>query len=508
MGESRTARSVRNIIWAFINKIVVIIMPFVVRTVILYKLGAEYTGVNSLFTSLLAMLSLAELGFSNAMVYCMYEPIHNNDTETICAIMKLYKRIYRMIGLFILNAGIVVLFFVPKFIKGPVPTDINIYILYLMYLVNTVVSYFLFAYKASLLTAYQRNDIISMVGVSCNMIMYIIQIANLLLISNFYAYTVVLPVCTIATNIIYECVSKKLYPEIVCCGEVTFDLKSKIKKRVIGVMLYKFSSTTRTSFDSVIISSFLGLTILTQYQNYFMIISSAIGVLSVISNAVTASVGEAIVSKCIDDNYNDFRKFVFIYMWLSGFCAVCIYVMIQPFMRLWVGEQLMLDSTMTILFTVYFYAQTMGDMVFLYRTAAGLWWQDRIRPVVETVTNILLNFLFVKMWGIYGVILATITTLFFINFFWGAQVLFKHYFKRNMNEYLRIQIVQAVITCVCCSVTGYICSNLSNEIISSVWKMVLCIIVPNVIYYLCYYRSSIFKEAKNFGISIINTVQL
>jgi len=482
-------------------------MPFVVRTVILYKLGAEYTGVNSLFTSLLAMLSLAELGFSNAMVYCMYGPIHNNDSQTICAIMKLYKRIYRIIGLFILNAGIVVLPFLPKFIKGTVPADINIYILYLMYLVNTSVSYFLFAYKASLLTAYQRNDIISMVGVSCNMIMYMIQIASLLLMSNIYVYTVILPVCTIATNIIYECVSRKLYPKIVCCGEVTVDLKSKIKKRVIGLMLYKFSSTTRTSFDSVIISSFLGLTILTQYQNYFMIISSVIGVLSAISNAVTASVGDSIVSKCADDNYTDFRKFVFIYMWLSGFCTVSIYVMIQPFMRMWVGEQLMLDSTMTILFTVYFYVQTMGDMVFLYRTAAGLWWQDRMRPVVETAANILLNFLFVKMWGIYGVILATIVTLFFINFFWGAEVLFKYYFKRNMNEYLRIQVVQAVITCVCCSVTGYICLNLSNGIFAFAGKMAVCVIVPNAIYYLCYCRSNIFKEAKDFGISIVNAAR-
>lgn len=504
---SRTYNSVRNIIWAFINKIAVIIMPFVVRTVMLYKLGAEYTGLNSLFTSLLAMLSLAELGFSNAMVYCMYEPIHKNDTSTVCAIMRLYKRIYQVIGIVILLAGLLILPFLPRFINGTVPDGINIYILYLIYLVNTSVSYFLFAYKSSLLAAFQRNDIISVIGLCCNVGMYLVQIGIVLLTNNFYLYAIMLPVCTVITNIIYEKTSRQLFPEIICQGEVSPELKSKIKKRVIGVMLYKFSSTTRTSFDSIIISSFLGLILLSQYQNYFMVISSIIGILSVISNAITASVGDSIVSKSVEDNYKDFRKFVFIYMWLAGFCTASILTLIQPFMRMWVGEKLMLSFSMAVLFSIYFYAQSMGDIVFLYRTAAGLWWQDRILPVVEAIVNIALNLCLVKLWGIYGVIFATIITLLVINFLWGAKILFKHYFKRSMREYLRIQIVQMIITCIASMITVYISFSLPNTIQFFLLKMLICVIVPNAIYYVSYRETSLFGEVKVFMYSVLRVIR-
>ena len=507
MQESRTKKSVRNIIWAVINKVAIIIMPFLVRTVLIYKLGAEYTGLSGLFTSVLTMLSLAELGFSNAMVYCMYEPIHNSDNDTVCALLNFYKKVYRYIGLIILIVGIIFTPFLHNFIRGDVPADINIYILYFIYLSNTAISYFLFAYKSSLLTAYQRNDKISIIGLACNMILYSGQILILFVTKSFYLYAIALPLTTLAMNIAYEKTSIKLFPEITCRGKIGKKLKLKIKKRVVGIMLYKLSSTTRTSFDSIIISAFLGLVILTQYQNYFMIISSVLGILSVVSNATTASVGDSIVEKSADDNYKDFRKFLFVYMWVAGVCAVCILGLIQPFMRMWVGEKLLLDMTMAILFTLYFYSQTMGDMVFVYRTAAGLWWEDRGRPVVEAIANIVLNIVMVKICGLYGVILATIITLIGINFVWGAYILFKHYFKRSMFEYLRIQGIQGVLTVIACGVALFICNLLGTGIISFIFKIIICAVIPNVVFFVFYWKTSLFKEAKRFAIRMIKVIK-
>lgn len=504
---SRTLNSVRNIIWAIINKVAIIIMPFVVRTVMIYKLGAEYTGLSSLFTSILTMLSLAELGFSNAMVYCMYEPIHNGNNQIICALIKLYKKIYTYIGIIILVIGLILLPFLPSLIKGTIPENINIYYLYLIYLSNTVISYFLFAYKSSLLTAYQRNDLISVISLCCNMVMYALQIVVLLLMKNFYMYAILIPVSTVAMNLLYEKTSRKFFPKIVCKGEVSAELKGKIKKRVIGIMLYKFSSTTRTSFDSVIISAFLGLILLTQYQNYFMIISSVLGMFTVISNAITASIGDSIVAKSVDDNYHDFKKFVFVYMWVAGFCAICLLVLIQPFMKMWVGEGLMLDFKMAMLFAIYFYAQTMGDMVFLYRTAAGLWWQDRIRPIVEAAVNIVLNFILVIAWGIHGVILATIFTLLGINFLWGAYILFKHYFKRNIKEYVWMQVKQALVTIVSGAIILAICKWLPDSLGMFVVRLLLCIGGSNIIFYIFYRRSTLFKEATSFGVNIVKVIK-
>lgn len=507
--KSRTINSIRNIIWAVFYKLIIILLPFVVRTVMIYQLGAQYTGLSSLFTSVLTMLSLAELGFSNAMVYCMYEPIHNGDNRTICALLGLYRKIYYIIGSIILVIGILVLPFLKKFIHGNVPNDINIYYLYLIYLANTIISYFMFAYKSSLLTAYQRNDIISIIGLVCNVVLYVLQIIILITTKNFYLYAILLPISTVAINLFYEIATKKLYPDISCSGIVNKELKLKIKKRVIGIMLYKFSSTTRTSFDSVIISSFLGLMLLTQYQNYFMIISSVSGILTVINTSITASVGDSIVAKSVDENYGDFRKFVFIYMWIAGWCTACIAGLLQPFMKIWVGKQLLFDGLMAGLFCIYFYAQCMGDMVFLYRTAAGLWWQDRIRPIVETLANIALNFLFVILWGIHGVIFATIVTLIGINFLWGAKILFKYYFHRGMKEYLGMQIRQALETLLTTTITVLACVMMPMDgYINLILRAIICILVPNVIFYLGYLKTDDFKESKQFAIGILKMVKV
>lgn len=506
---SRTINSIRNIFWAIIYKFIVMLLPFVVRTVMIYQLGAQYTGLSSLFTSVLSILSLAELGFSNAMVYCMYEPIHNGDQKTICALLGLYRKIYYAIGFLILIGGLFLLLFLKHLIHGVVPSDINIYALYLLYLVNTVISYFLFAYKSSLLTAYQRNDIISIIGLVCNVVLYLLQIVVLITTRSFYLYAILLPISTILVNCLYEITTRKLYPNIKCKGTVDKKLKEKIKERVLGIMLYKFSSTTRTSFDSLIISSFLGLTLLTQYQNYFMIISSLSGVLAVISNSITASVGDSIVAKSINENYRDFRKFVFIYMWIAGCFTACLAGLIQPFMKVWVGEKLVLDNGMAVLFCIYFYAQCMGDMVFLYRTAAGLWWQDRLRPIVEAVSNIFLNLLFVLLWGIHGVILATIVTLIGINFLWGAQVLFKKYFKQNSKEYFILQIKQAVGTLFCVIANVFTCNYMPVDgVVNIALRFVVCLILPNIFFGFIYYRTDIFQESKNFAISIFKVIKM
>ena len=507
MSQSRTLKSVRNIIWAIIQKIVMIIFPFAVRTVMIAKLGEEYTGLSSLFTSVLSMLSLAELGFSNAMVYCMYEPIHEKNQDTICALLNLYKKIYTVMGVIILGIGILVLPFLSCFIKGNIPSGINVYVLYLIYLLNTVVSYFMFAYKSSLMTAYQRNDIISRIMVVTQMMLYSAQIGVLILFKSFYLYALLIPLLTVITNLSYEFVSRKLYPEIICKGSVSKELKDKIKKRVIGIMLYKFSSTTRTSFDSVLVSMSLGLVLLARYQNYFLILTSVAGVLTVINTSVTASVGDSIISKSVEDNYSDFKKFVFMYMWIAGWFTVCFLCLVQPFMTLWMGKDMLLPILIVLIMTVYFYVQTMGDIVFLYRTAAGLWWEDRIRPVVEAVANILLNLLLVQLLGLFGIILATVITLLFINFLWGASILFKHYFKREMREYIGLQAINALVTCFAAAITWGLCSLIPvTGIYGIMSQLVICVVIPNIVFWCVYRKTSLYHLSLPFVKNAANII--
>lgn len=188
---SRTQNAIRNIFTGVFNKIIILLFPFVIRTVIIKKLGTEYLGLSSLFTSILQVLNLTELGFSSAIVFSLYKPIAEKDDNRICSIMNFYKRIYRIIGFIILVMGLIVLPFLPNFIKGSYPSDINLYILYLIYLFNTVITYYLFAYKSALLNAMQRNDIINNVNSITVIIQYILQIIILYCTKNYYIYMII-----------------------------------------------------------------------------------------------------------------------------------------------------------------------------------------------------------------------------------------------------------------------------------------------------------------------------
>ena len=182
---NRTKQSIINSFWSIASKIMAILLPFVARTVMLNVLGIKYLGLGSLFNSIISVLNLAELGVGSAIVYSMYKPIANDDKKTICALMNEYKKIYQIIGLIILTVGLVLTPFLPNLINGEIPNGINLYILYFIYLFNTVFSYWFFAYKSSILNACQRNDIISKVAIFSNVSMYTIQILLLFMTKNY-----------------------------------------------------------------------------------------------------------------------------------------------------------------------------------------------------------------------------------------------------------------------------------------------------------------------------------
>ena len=310
---SRIKNAKRNIIGGLIRRMVMMLFPFVVRSVLIYKLGALYLGLNSLFSSILQVLSLAELGFGEAMVFAMYEPIAEEDDITIRALLGLYRKIYSGIGVVILSVGLVILPFLPRFISGEIPEQVNIYVLFLVYLINTCISYFLYAYKTSVLIADQRSDIFSNISTICSIIMYSLQILALLVTHNYYIYCILIPITTILNNLIIQIVTKKLYPQYYCDGQLDNSITKEIKKRVFGVFVFKVCSVFRNSFDSIVISAFLGLVVLGKYQNYFYIINSVMGIMIVLTSSITAGVGNSIIIDSKDKNYDDFIKFQFIF---------------------------------------------------------------------------------------------------------------------------------------------------------------------------------------------------
>ncbi len=494
----RTRRAFVNIIWGFIEKMITLICPFIIRTIMIYKLGNEYLGLNGLFTSILQVLSLAELGFGDAIVFSMYKPIIENDNKMLSALLNLYKKVYRIIGMVILCVGLLILPFITKFVKGGYPSEVNIYVLYCIYLFNTVISYFLFAYKESLLKAHQRNDVNSRILSGCNIVMYVLQIIVLLLFSNYYLYIVIMPVTTIVLNCVRSLFVKKMYPQIVCEGHIEKDAVIGLSKRIIGLTLNKLAQVCRNSFDSIIISSFLGLVILARYQNYYYIISALTVMVSIITTAVGAGIGNSIAAETVEKNYSDYKEFLFIYNWIACFCTVCMLCLYQPFIELWVGKSNVLPLSTVILCCIYFYTMKLGDIAAVYRQAAGIWWEDKFRPIVESVVNLAVNIVLVKYIGVDGVLVSTIISIVCINIPWATYVLFKVYFKMSIKEVFFKYIRYFIETTVLCAVVYGICNRINgNLLVVLVVRTIICIGLVNAGLYIISYTKPEFVSAKN-----------
>lgn len=457
--EGRTKNTTRNIFTGLVNRITSILLPFIIRTAILYILGAEYMGLNSLFTSILHVLNLAELGFSSAIVFSMYKPIADNDSDTVCALMSYYKKVYANIGFGILFVGLLLVPFLSMFIKGTWPSDINIYLLYLIYLGNTALSYFLFAYKSALLNAFQRIDIVNKVQLITLTGQYILQLLMLILFKNYYAYIIVAPISTIACNLITARYANRMFPQYQCKGSLDKNVKRKIHKQISGLMLNKLSDTSRNSFDSIVLSSMFGLTTVAIYNNYFYIYSALYGLMLTITQAMQASVGNSIAIETPEKNYNDLRKFTFFFEMIISTCTVCMLCIYQPFMKLWSGDALLLCNRDMILFCIYFYLINMNNSRNLYFSGRGLWWSAKRTFIAESLGNLILNIVLGIKFGITGVLIATIFTIFVFNFVSRTNILFRQYFRISPKQFYCDHVKYGLETVLIAVICYFICNR-------------------------------------------------
>lgn len=497
MKLERSRNAIRNATVGVVSKIVSIVCPFVVRTVFIKQLGVQYLGMNSLFSSILMVLNLTEMGFSSAIVFSMYKPIAQDDQLSINALLYFYKRVYRWIGTIILAVGLCLIPFLPKLIHGTYPSDINLVFVYLVYLVNTVLSYFLFAYLGSLISAHQREDVISRINIWINLVMYGLQIVVLLTVKQYYAYLLIMPLFTVVNNIRTAVIARKMFPEYHPEGRITQQQRKDIQEKVSGLVISKVCMVTRNSFDSIFISMFLGLTETAMYNNYYFIMNSIVSVMGVLINSILAGVGNSVSMESVEKNYQDMNRMNFVYLWVSGWFTACLFCLYQPFMKLWVGEELMFPLHIVILICLYFYALKIGDVRSAYVQAAGLWWHNRYRSIAEAVANLTLNYFLGKHFGVSGIIAATLISLLVINFGYGSHIIFRFYFKeQKVSEYFLFNLLYAFVTIVVCTITFFLCSAIHLEgFLGLFTKAAVCAVLPNVLYFLLYMKTPMFQKS-------------
>lgn len=502
----RKQNAKQNIIFGVIYKVYQIVVPFLMRTLMIYQMGMEYTGLNNLFTSIFQVLNLAELGIGAALTYSMYRPIAEDDQDKICALLKLYKKCFFVIGCVVMGIGLLCVPFLRYLVSGSIPDNLNMTVLYLMYLVNTVLSYWLFSYKKSLLYAHQRNDVVSKVMLLTSTLQFVLQAYVLFELKNYYLYILSSIIAQILQNIICAIITKQMYPKIVPQGTLDPVELKDIKKRVQGLITNKIGGTILRSGDSIVISAFLGLSVLAIYQNYYFILTSIISMFSIIFESCVAGIGNSLVVENETKNYNDFKTVTYITGWMICISCACFTSLYQPFITLWVGEQYLMEFSLVVCLVIYFFLYEFDQLISMYKDAAGIWYSDRYRTIVSAFANLFLNIVSVQFIGLYGVLLSTIVSLLLIDLPWLLSNIYKSMFASQKKHDYFILLLRFSIYGFLVSGGSYFFTTLMNlnGILGIAVNLIIALLFSSMVMFLCECRREEFRTSKNIVLSMIH----
>ncbi len=492
MSIERVKKSSKSLIWMMVSLIIGSVVPFIMRTVMIRCLGEEYVGLNSLFTSILQVLSISELGIGEALIFYLYKPMAKGDKKRVNEILYLYKLAYRIIGIIILCVALVLIPFLPKLVKGDVPGDINMYVLYLIYIFDLLVSYF---YKSYCLSIFQTNQSLyyryrseSVIWV----IVYSLQIYFIIRFKTYYGYVMMIPVATIMINTATWFLARKYYPDYRPDGKPEKSFYPDFWKKVMAMSLMKLRDVFRFSLDSIVISSFLGLVILAKYNNYFLIFASAGMFINILSKAMLQSLGNSVATENIESNRGVIKMYSFLLQFLllvicSG--MMCLY---NIFITCWIGEEYQYPWYTVALFVITFYLQQMAGITGLIRNSTGIWSVGKWIPIAETIVNLVMDVVLVQFFNENGVLIGTIVSLVMINIPFETMVMFREYFKENafkvLFDYVLNAIIAAGIISVCYTITEHI--GLVPGIFSFVIKGIICVFISSGLFMIIHIKDS------------------
>ncbi len=463
MSESRTKKTIRNTIFSFGYKFSDVILAFVLRSVFIKTLSVSYLGLNGLFTNILTVLSLMELGVGSSIVFSLYKPLAENNYPKVAALMQLYKKTYNIIGILVCGVGFALTPFLKYIINLPESVD-NIYLIYWLTIANTGVSYFL-AYRRSLLMADQRSDINNQNLILFRFIRFAVLVLALLIFRNYILYLALDVSVTFVSNvhITFVIKSKYKYLETVKPDPLTKDEKHNIVKYMTSGILSKVGQTVVTSTSNIIISAFISTVLVGVYSNYSMITTNLDTLMYLTFNSMTASIGNFAVTNNSEASEKLFKKINMISYGLSFVIVVCLLSLISPFITIWVGSDYVLSNVTVIVLVLNFYLSINQLSIGNFIGAVGeLNYINRYRSLIEGVVNLVVSITLVKFTnlGITGVFIGT-TVCFLCGRVWmDAHTLYKHWFKMPFRIYLKTYILRFLL----CAVTTVVCKVISDLI--------------------------------------------
>lgn len=493
--RSRTENSIINSAMSIVTQVLTVVLNFAVKTVFIKMLNDEYLGVNGLFTNIITMLSLADLGIGIAIPYSLYKPLAKKDEHKINVLMNFYKKVYTIIGIAVLLIGLSLTPFLGLIIKD-IPKNVpHLSLIYILFVIHSASSYF-FVYKKFLIDSDQKGYITSRIIFTFSTLLSIIQIILLVTTKNYILFLLSSIILVIIQNIYISSKANKLYPFIKNKTDEKLEKEDMegIKKNVSSLFIYKVGTVIMNGTDNIIISKFIGLIIVGFYSNYVLIINSITTVLNQIFNAITSSIGNLVVttnkkrSKEVYDNLN-FANF-----WLYALFGVCIIVLINPFINIWIGKKYVMGFSIVFLLVLNFYVLGMQSVTNSFRNAYGLFWIAKYRPIIMVIINIVISVVLVQFIGIEGVLIGTLVSRLVTTAWLDPYIVHKYGFEISPKSYYIDYLKYLVIFIAISTILNYFVSMIAiNNIFILILIAILVVISVNVILVLLFFKTSEFN---------------
>ncbi len=475
--DSRIKNSFKNIGFGFVTQGIQMLLGFISRTVFINYLAIEYLAAQGLFSNILGLLALAELGVGNALMYSLYKPIAEKDHALLNDLIVLFKKIYFYIGCAVAAAGLALV----PFLKDIVATDHevllrDIYVIYLLFLANSVASYF-FSHRYSILVADQRNYVVSKLSIIVTIIQTTIQILSLVLFQNFILYLVIQVAGTFVSNLLVYLKTNKQYPFLkLPARPVSRDIKHQLKVNTFSTSLFKFSGAIVNNTSNIIINAFVGLVLLGKYYNYLLLVSMATSLVIQVFQGLTSSVANVNATAGLEKKREIFNVLNFMSFMLYGLGALGLALYSDIFIEVWIGDEFLIRPYVAILIALNFYILGMQNVIWTFKTTMGFFKEGRWLTVFSAFLNLGLSVLFGYLWGLEGILFAPVLSRLLTTAWYVPKVVFEMGLQLNFSVYIWQYLLYASILAVCFLVFKYLfVFNIHSFLMLGVAALSLCV---------------------------------
>lgn len=489
--RSRTEYSLINMLTGVAGYGINTVMGFICRIIFVRTLATDYLGINGLFTNILSMLSLAELGISSAIVYALYKPLAENDEAKIASIMNYYRKAYMAIGCFVAVMGLALMPFLDLIITDPPAIKESIYLLYLLYLTSTTISYF-FSYRQSLLTAAQRQYIVSGYNYVITIAQSVLQTIYLLATHEYIGYLLIQIAGGITYNVWVSAKAAKDYPYIKDrnAEPLSKEERKSLFRNIKALAINKVSGVLVNSTDNIAITYFTGLNSVGFASNYTLFSNTLNSLITMVFNSLTGSVGNFNASTDEENQYRFFKSLTTANFWLYGWAGIGMTFVSGDLVSWFYGSAYVLPLGVPLLLALNFYTIGVIHACYTFKSTLGLFRYGQYILLFTGIINLVLDVLLGKIWGVTGIYLATLIARLCTNLWYEPYAVYRYGFHKPFRFYIRDYCKNTIVLLLAGVPCWAVCDSFHFYApVNALLKAIVCTVIPNSVFYLSFHKT-------------------